>query len=801
MRRVAEQIWGAVALMYSREPFGTTARDDAKSVANAMGFNIVLEQGFYGPTQGNRSDLAIPLENLQKSRAKIIIVCAIAQYTSDLYYMAYGRGLVGPTYVWMGINIPYYNFMDFSWFNGDPIQAAQGFIWATQNVTNGAGYNEFNSKWNSMSLQNATMYPLLSGDLWEWGVRGVYDAAYIMALAWTNLTRIYPDTPFLQLLATNSTYPLRAVGDLIYDGASGFSIFNGDGIMAGPFVISVVVSQNSTVEYKNIAYYENDEIITDCHMCQYYNFDGSTKVPSDSLFEVCPPGWQSYSSEVVSQLCVPCPEGTYNLNSNSTCKPCPVGAVCHNANIMIAKGYWYNANASAIDSAFYLCDATANCCPNACPIGGGNQCIHEHSGVLCSQCPSGQYEWGGQCTHCDSLGSNIAVGVAAFVAIFVVVCILCVIPTSKEGFLVDLIFVYQVAYLLDFDHTTALSRALAFLTLSLNIQSGGNGCILPLDQFAKMISAYVMVMAMVVCLGLWHVLIQVLRSPNRGPLARRAWKTIVRWFPYLDTSFKHSLTRSVIVLALFSFSPVYSTAVTILSCRAIEGFPSVVWDYPSVQCWTDSHTTVAVLSGIVVVVQVIVLPGVIFRQGLGLRSKQQPEPNTPTLDADIANEAVVVPIESEATDPLYVLHRCYTEQCRWWTAIDLIERSTIVGLPLLLRSTGDYTPRYAALFVLWMFLLVRAFVMPYRLVADNAVRIIGYLALIITFSLQLRQKYLLDQYGIESTDSLVQETVATIIPCVLLVPTKLFSKIPSAQRKQISSTIRSIRSKVIEAGS
>ncbi|KAI9201846.1 uncharacterized protein BJ171DRAFT_516713 [Polychytrium aggregatum] len=759
-----------------------------------MGFNIVLEQGFYGPTQGNRSDLAIPLENLQKSRAKIIIVCASVPYTSDLYYMAYERGLVGPTYVWMGINIPYYEYLDLSWFSGDPIQAAQGYMYPYPNITNGVGYNEFSNKWNSMSLQNATMYPLLSGSSWEWFARTIYDAAYIMALAWTNLTRIYPDTPFLQLLATNSTYPLRAVENLIYDGASGYSIFNANGIVERPYAIISLVCQNDTMNYDYVAYYENDEIITDCHMCQYYNFDGSTKVPSDSLFEVCPPGWQSYSSEVVSQLCVPCPEGTYNLNSNSTCKPCPVGAVCQSGSIMIAKGYWYNANASAIDSAFYLCDATANCCPNACPIGGGNQCIHEHSGVLCSQCPSGQYEWGGQCTHCDSLGSNIAVGVAAFVAIFVVVCILCVIPTSKEGFLVDLIFVYQVAYLLDFDHTTALSRALAFLTLSLNIQSGGNGCILPLDQFAKMISAYVMVMAMVVCLGLWHVLIQVLRSPNRGPLARRAWKTIVRWFPYLDTSFKHSLTRSVIVLALFSFSPVYSTAVTILSCRAIEGFPSVVWDYPSVQCWTDSHTTVAVLSGIILVAQVIVLPSVIFRRGFYQRDKERTANKASTLIVCRKHSESNVPsVESEVTDPFYDLYSCYVRRYRWWMSVDLIERSMIVGLPLLLRSTGAYTPRYATLLILWMFLLVRTFVMPYKLAADNAVRIVGYMALIVVFSLELRQKYLLDQYGIESTDSLVEETIATIIPCVLLVPVKIFSKIPPEKKRKIGNTIRSIR--------
>ncbi|KAI9207456.1 uncharacterized protein BJ171DRAFT_492796 [Polychytrium aggregatum] len=155
---------------------------------------------------------------------------------------------------------------------------------------------------------------------------------------------------------------------------------------------------------------------------------------------------------------------------------------------------------------------------------------------LCGQCPEGQYEWGRQCVRCDDAARNIAVGIAAFIALFLVVCIL-----------------------LDFDHTTVVSKALSFLSLSLNIENSQGGCVLPLSPFDKMIAPYVVALGMIVCQGLWHAMIQFVRGPDRGPLFKKIWAKTIHWFPYLDTGLRHSLKRTSIILIFFYFSPVYST--------------------------------------------------------------------------------------------------------------------------------------------------------------------------------------------------------------------------------------------------
>ncbi|KAI9193724.1 uncharacterized protein BJ171DRAFT_248796 [Polychytrium aggregatum] len=358
-----------------------------------------------------------------------------------------------------------------------------------------------------------------------------------------------------------------------------------------------------------------------------------------------------------------------------------------------------------------------------------------------------------------------------------------------------MVLIYQLAYLLDFDHTTVVSKALSFLSLSLNIENSQGGCVLPLSPFDKMIAPYVVALGMIVCQGLWHAMIQFVRGPDRGPLFKKIWAKTIHWFPYLDTGLRHSLKRTSIILIFFYFSPVYSTAVGILSCRTIEGLPSVVWDYPSIQCWTGSHTAVAIVSGAIVVVQAIVLPGALLRYGLHRQNDATDQGKTVQEDRPERERQSRTHVELEKTDPFYVLHSCYTDQFRWWMAVDLMERSMIIGLPMLLRPVGAYVPIYVTLSTLWMFLMLRALMAPYRSSIDHAVRILGYSALIVEFSFQLRQKYITNQYGVTEGDAWIEQMVAVVVPAAILIPVKLFSKVPVERRQHLTEQLLYISQK------
>ncbi|KAI9207455.1 uncharacterized protein BJ171DRAFT_492794 [Polychytrium aggregatum] len=128
-------------------------------------------------------------------------------------------------------------------------------------------------------------------------------------------------------------------------------------------------------------------------------------------------------------------------------------------------------------------------------------------------------------------------------------------------------------------------------------------------------------------------------------------------------------------------------------------------------------------------------------------------------------------------------------------AVDLMERSMIIGLPMLLRPVGAYVPIYVTLSTLWMFLMLRALMAPYRSSIDHAVRILGYSALIVEFSFQLRQKYITDQYGITEGDVWIEQMVAVVVPAAILIPVKLFSKVPVERRQHLTEQLLYISQK------
>ncbi|KAI9206464.1 uncharacterized protein BJ171DRAFT_597609 [Polychytrium aggregatum] len=443
---------------------------------------------------------------------------------------------------------------------------------------------------------------------------------------------------------------------------------------------------------------------------------------------------------------------------------------------MVTENYWYNPRAQDITSAFLYCGSDNRCCSGTCPISENNTCSNNHFGVLCGSCPNGMYEWSGRCVYCNNTVQNTLMYTFTFLLTFIGVGIIYIIPPSKDNFFVDLLFIYQISFMFNFSDNNLIQSSLSILSFNTNI-SISSGCIFPFTSLLKMISSFFIPVAMFVCQILWYIIARIILSLEpRSHLAKKTIRTWLHYFPHLKGGLGNSNIGVMLTILLFCYTPVYNAAVNILSCRQVEGYPPVVWSYPSIQCWVGYHLVFSIIAGVLLVALGLVLPISIYKHV------------TRHYKGEATEKAVPKPAQ---IDPYQILYCCYTPGWYWWMPIDLVERSVVSGVPVLIQSRGEYVTTYCVVILLWMFLLIRVFTMPYRSPVDNSVKIVGYTALILLGSFRLQETFLLQQYGLMTSTSNAIVLTILLIPAIALMPLKIFTKLPSRVQHNFTGFIDS----------
>ncbi|KAI9209505.1 periplasmic binding protein-like I [Polychytrium aggregatum] len=700
---VAAMNWKSIAIVHSRDSLGVGAAADAEAIANALGLRIVINQGFYGINRGLPSDLIIPIENIQRSRAKIIILCANLLNTADMYFMAYLHGLVGPSYFWGGLNLPLYGLRDQTWFNTSPLGPVRGYGFSSQHISLGSRSTQFTNTWNSLAQSDPNDYIPLTWRSYEWAIRLSYDAVYLLAKAWTKQMLSNPGRDLPTLISEDPYYPVKYVTNLTFDGAAGILIFNKNSEMA-----SFQSVGSAGPQFQTMGVFANGVINTQCSGCAFLNNNGSSYIPSDIEYI-----------------------NTFNYQYNSTCIPCPLGASCTGGRIFVLKDYWYNPNSSNLNSFIMYCGSGNRW---DCDITASDTCNPPFYGALCGNCPDGRYEWSGTCVECD--GSQAArMGSLIFFLVLILVGILYIIPPTRECFFVELLLVYQIALKFNLEGNAIVTSILTVINLNSDINQSSVQCILPLSPFMKMVANFFIPFCMFICQLIWLLLARLaMQLSKRHVRVRIILDTLTDWLPHLKDNFGATTVNTAWTIFLFCYNPVYDTG---------------------------RYRTNFLLFGTT-------------RQCRHMIKHQR-------KGRVVSGEAV----RPEHLDPHVTLYISYAPEYYWWTPVDLVERMLVNGIPILIRGAGDYASMTCLMVLLWMFLLLRAFVMPYESTLDNSVRIVGYTSLVALGAFRIRPLFLLLSYQIEIPVAFNEEFVCLLLPVIVLLPAKLIAFLaPTIRRRR-----------------
>ncbi|KAI9209349.1 periplasmic binding protein-like I [Polychytrium aggregatum] len=762
--------WKRFAIMYTSDTFGSGAADAAETAASQLGITVVLKQAFYQDhlkqLARDKTSLIEPLNNLKQSYARIILVLATEPYTVDLYFSAMNStwNMVGPDYVWMGLNFPGNTVDEIQAIRPDAVRMTQGFI-TNYGATNAwtPSALAWNQRYRALYGNNINAFD--TGTLYEvnttefdtfFNTRAAYDVIYLFAIGWTRLLATNASWSSGNIVNGTVPYsPPSVYQSFSYAGAIGQIIWDGNG----------VVTTYNLIAGNGTNFFDSSELVgvgtslgvnVNCSGCGFWDFDYQQRVPPDSPTTLdCDPGWEQIT-----------------FNGQLICAVCP--NVCNGNNVHVSVGYWQDPSANmynriAFSKSFYFCGPSSGCCSRDpymdIPCTVGNQCQANFSGILCSACDPGLYEWNGKCVDCTNNTFGSFLLAIYMLGYFLIVVIIYIFPKEAESFLDDLILIVQISStLLAADGgPSIMSSILKFCALQMNMPFVQNVCLAPIGPFLKMLSGFIIPFLIMFSLLFLLLVTYIIKAIGKGGQVLST-----RLLRHLKGNVRNNIYSTTFALALFCFIPTLETAMEILSCQSV-GSVSVVRLYPAVtltisalldQCWSPEHTGAAAVSINIIVISGLVIP-VVALMALRRISPAALPGSTLTLDH---------------TAPYYFLYGAYKLEYHWWLPVDLIERTTIVAISVLLGA-DDFHRALFLVFIVWFWLLVRIFFMPAKTIVDNSVKIIGYISIIILGGFKL-EAIAMNTGGLQAVDCSTYSLAFFILPICILLPMRIFLMLP-----------------------
>ncbi|KAI9099824.1 hypothetical protein DFS34DRAFT_509534 [Phlyctochytrium arcticum] len=503
----------------------------------------------------------------------------------------------------------------------------------------------------------------------------------------------------------------------------------------------------------------------------FLNFDGSDYVPPDkSLYPICNRGEEA-RLRYDEYVCIPCAEGTYNMDHNSTCKLCPQGGVCRDGiNVLTRQNYWKNPAASSLNKAFYTCGVGGSCCQSPTGCTWDNQCQNNMEGPLCGSCEPGLYSWNGQCVSCDVYSPGPLL--ALLLAYGAVVVALFVLPKNASGFFEDLVNFYQIAGFVFIQQSTTADSVIDFMELRFEVRMHSHPCVAPFSPIQKEVRGLFTPLIMLAWFGVLALAAITSRRLLGSTVAVKYWHKIQ------DLPLQQNLYATLYCIGLFCYGPLLETCIGFMDCVRVENFGWFMRVNPGVQCWADGqHISVAVFAIISCIVLMIPGPLILLRRLRHLRRTDRmsyPASMLHLVQMPLRPKAGVVPKAVSNEDVAFADQMLYSEfkpSLWFWLPLDVIMRALIYLLATLLGGIPNGRT-LSVLFTAYVYLLIFIFVQPAATLVDNAVRIVTYISLVALSSFALAESlHLQDPNNITALSQGVPGAFLAIP--IVLVPLKL----------------------------
>ncbi|KNC97092.1 uncharacterized protein SPPG_09473 [Spizellomyces punctatus DAOM BR117] len=765
--------WRNVAVVKTTDTFGASVADKVIERLNLYGITILLNQGFYQGGETDPATLQIAVKNLEQAEAHIIIVCANPQNTADIYFAAFDAGLVGREYVWLGAaGIEDSGEALLDRFGPEAILRTQGFIaaWPVNGASSASG-RAWRTRWEELASSNESYYPIASDGPY-YTSRAAYDIVRTLAMGFNNLLTQNLGTTadlaagrlnkYMNLTLFQKTGWVGALGKIVLDDAGAlvkkFEVWAQDGNdyeEGGQLLAEVTV--------------DGEFSLTDT---PFWNYDKSDYIPPDKPeYIVCAKGEEA-RRRGDQLVCTPCPDGTYNMHTNSTCKACPVGAVCKDGiSVLTRQNYWRNPNETIIERAFYQCPFGGSCCQSSSGCASEAQCIDHFTGPLCGQCQPGLYSWSGKCVSCDNYSPGPLI--LLLLAYGAVVVAFFILPKQASGFFEDLVFFYQLSGFVLEQQDSAAESVVNFMELRFDIHLLSHPCVAPLTPIAKEARA---VFTPLIMLG-WFILLAgacvVCKKIFGNSRAAKLWSKIQ------NLPLRQNLHATAYCIGLFCYGPLFETCISFLDCIKVEGQGWFMRTNPGIMCWEGKdHITLAVFSILIALFLLCGVPWVLLRHLRYLKRSHrmfyphahhhEPRPLKPKPGKHVDSTKQAEDLGSVAD---LILYAEFKPHLWFWLPLDTVMRAIIYSVATLLGQAA-YGRTLSVLFMAYVYLLIFIFVQPAETVVDNAVRIVTYISLVALASLNLARAIFTQGGMVHSSISDGVASAFLAIP-VVLVPLKL----------------------------
>ncbi|KAL7746300.1 hypothetical protein RI367_008371 [Sorochytrium milnesiophthora] len=710
---IATGRWNHTIVLYTQDTFSQPMAARIQLTLVNSGKSVDLFQPVTVPSSTDTSDSAYSnvWAAIQASKTRIILLPAAPSDCMAIYCAAARAKLTGPGYFWISANsllptvlsdqncsanIRGYHYIDYpAYQSSNPVlsslqakyQAQTGQLADDDTINKAYSGIHVIARGFEQFMGNNTHYT------WPSLLNGTYNNQL--------LPSVFANTGFQGgggLIQLNST-----TGDLISD----MSVFSTDYINGTAGIVQVATVYVDSVTFSVSGSSPPAQFLLSS------GYANLTDLPPDRRAPDCPPGSQlvytgnSSIPDPMQSTCAQCQAKSYNLDGKM-CLPCPVGADCPGGTVVRAvKDYWVWLNGTSQQYIAYQCQVNGPCCQNdVCTLD--NQCAANHTGVLCSQCVNGLFEWSGQCISCyDTTTSALLMSALLFVG-FLGAVLFYAMPLFEGAYFKHLVVYYQLANMI-LEQSGVVNQFLLVTQLKLNLTIGQQ-CLLPLDPVMKEVAeGFIMPMVcmfdLLVAIGLASLC---RRYKRKSKILQHAFRLLPKYIR--ESDFKGKTIGSVVSLGDICYLPLLNASVAMLSCRSVGGelYLTMV---PAMKCWTPEHIAGTPPVAVLLLLLLVVYPAAqcwhIFHQ----RGKPEVRRSEKTLTWARA------------------LSMDFKDKYPYMSAFARVELAVLCILNVFF-AYDVFEHQIAMIMVISLLMVPYIFMQPYREDVDNYGKIVSYLCVI-----------------------------------------------------------------------